>query len=361
MDEQKEDLRVEPLLQEPSRKSLLFDDRDTKVLESYYKHACRAWLVFDIDFSQDRQDWKALKKEDKMKGMKQCHFILNVLTFFAVSDEIVGENIQMNFGDEIKNRQVHYFYVAQEARELVHSDTYKAMLEHLLGDRSAAEELESRIASIPAIKKKIAWVKKWMDPSTQRFAKRLIAFCFIEGVFFSGSFCAMYWLKDRNMFPGLTTANEWIATDEKEHTDFAVLLYREYIARKLTQKEVEEILGEAVAIEKEFICDSLQCDLIGINKRSMSQYIEYVADDILCQLGFKPMYGRTKNPFPWMVKMFTDTKANFFEKRVSQYAKQNSYMKRITLAETPDDDTKDGEGPLTQPDLSVVDWEKEDF
>lgn len=280
------------------------------IWEAYKRHMQCFWTPEEIDFAADRNDWKALQPKERA-------FIEHILAFFAGSDGIVLENLLENFSTEVQWAEVRCFYGFQAMIENVHSEVYSLLIDVYVEDPTRKTELFEALERIPCIQKKAEWAKRWMD-STQSFARRLVAFAVVEGIFFSGSFCAIFWLKSRGiMVKALGTSNELIARDEGMHTDFAVLLYG-YLQQRLTQAEVEEIFRDAVKIEQEFIGDSLPYDLPGMNSRLMSQYIEFVADRLLLQLGYQAIY-KAENPFDFMEVTCLDGKSNFFEKRVSEY------------------------------------------
>jgi ribonucleoside-diphosphate reductase beta chain len=250
---------------------------------------------------------------------QEQHFIKHVLAFFAASDGIVLENLAERFLKEIQIPEARCFYGFQLAMENVHSETYSLLIDTYIKDSKEKEKLFNAITTIPTVTKKADWALKWIS-SGATFAERLVAFAIVEGVFFSGSFCAIFWLKKRAKMPGLTFSNELISRDEGLHCDFACLLYKKYIKNKLTQERVEEIVKAAVTIEKEFVCSALPWDLIGMNAKLMSQYIEFVADRLLIALNHKKIYNAS-NPFEWMEMISLPGKTNFFEKRVGEYQK----------------------------------------
>ena len=271
------------------------------------------WIVEEIDMSKDKHDYDNLKKGEQ-------HFIKCILGFFAGSDGIVCENLAMNFCNEVQIAEAKAFYCEQMSNETVHNETYSTLIDSYFPDKHEKIEVLQAIRTMPFIAKKAAWAVKWMDRSAS-FASRLMAFAIVEGVFFSGAFCAIYYFKERNLLKGLTLANEFISRDEGLHTDFACLLYKK-LKRRLTLQEAHYIINEAVDIEKEFIIESLPCSLIGMNSALMSQYIEFVADRILLQLGYGKLYDTT-NPFSFMELISLESKDNFFEKRVSNYGLAN--------------------------------------
>ena len=243
------------------------------------------------------------------------------MAFFAASDGIVIENLGMRFMSEVQVSEARAFYGFQIAMENIHSEMYSQLIDTYVKDRMEKNELFNAIENYPCIKKKAEWAIKWINDKRSSFATRLVAFACVEGIFFSGAFCSIYWLKKRGLMPGLTFSNELISRDEALHTEFAVLLYSKLDVR-LPESQIQQIISESVEIEKEFICDALPCRLIGMNATLMSQYIEFVADRLLVQLGYNKMYN-TQNPFAFMEMISVEVKTNFFEKRVSEYALTN--------------------------------------
>ena len=274
------------------------------------------WTVEEIDFSKDQSDWARLTANER-------HFIENVLAFFAGADGIVLQNLMESFGSEVSLMEARYFYAVQEMMEAIHSETYSTMIDIFVEDRLRKTALFRAMEQDPAIKRKGEWALSWMGRDDASFAQRLVAFACVEGIFFSGSFCAIFWLKKRGLMPGLTFSNELISRDEALHTQFAALLYRKLAGTevpRLSQDMVARIVREAVDIETEFICSSLPCSLVGMNATLMTQYIKYVADYLLDMLGHDKIY-RVENPFSFMELISLEGKANFFESRVSQYQK----------------------------------------
>ena len=268
------------------------------------------WTPEEIDFSKDIVDWEKLTSDEK-------HFIGKVLAFFAGSDGIVQENLASRFQREVDSQVVKLFYSFQNAMEGIHSETYSLLIDTYVKDETEKARLFDGINTIPCIGRKADWAKKWID-SPEDFQTRLIAFACVEGIFFSGAFCSIYWLKKRGLLPGLTFSNELISRDEGLHTQFAVALYHTMESRSETQ--IHTIIKEAVEFEKEFICDALPCSLIGMNSKMMSQYIEFVADRLAVQLGTQKIYGM-QNPFDFMDLISLEGKTNFFEKKVSEYSR----------------------------------------
>ena len=302
----------ELLLTPQTNRFVLFPIQHNDIWKMYKKQMALFWTTEEIDFEKDLTDWKKLKEEEQ-------YFVKNVLAFFAGSDGIVLENLAENFMNEIEIPEVRCFYGFQIAMENIHSETYSLMIDTYIKDESEKDKLLNAITEIPCVKKKADWALKWLNDKNSSFAIRLVAFAIIEGVFFSGSFCAIFWLKKRGLMPGLTFSNELISRDEGLHTDFAVLLYSKII-EKVDTETIHEIMTEAVSIEKEFIVESLPCNLIGMNSTLMEQYIEFVADRLLRQLGYEKIWN-TPNPFDFMEMISMTGKTNFFEKRVSEYSK----------------------------------------
>merc|ERR1711971_1012368 len=282
-----------------------------EIWSMYKKHVASFWTAEEIDLHDDHKDWMKL-------NAKEQHFIKYVLAFFAASDGIVLENLTSNFINDVKLPEARCFYAFQAAMENIHSETYSLLIDTYIKSESEKKELLTAMDTIPCIKHKAQWAMKWMA-SDCAFIQRLVAFACVEGIFFSGSFCALFWLKKRGLMPGLTFSNELISRDEGLHTDFACMLYKT-CKDTLDDETMAEIVRSAVDCEKEFICDSLPCDLIGMNSKLMGQYIEFVADRLLHALGHDKIYN-TANPFDWMEMISLQGKTNFFERRVGEYAK----------------------------------------
>jgi ribonucleoside-diphosphate reductase beta chain len=288
----------------------------------YKKHEASFWTAEEIDLSQDTKDWVNLTDNEK-------HFIKHVLAFFAASDGIVLENLAERFLKEIQIPEARCFYGFQIAMENIHSETYSLLLDTYIKDTDERTRLFHAVETIPCVREKAEWAMKWIK-SSNPFPQRLVAFAAVEGIFFSGSFCAIFWLKKRGKMPGLTFSNELISRDEGLHCDFACLLYS-MLKGKLSQDMVHAIIQEAVKVEKEFVCESLPVDLIGMNSRLMNDYIEFVADRLLDALGVEKIW-RTKNPFEWMEMISLQGKTNFFEKRVGEYQKAGVMKKEVVAA-----------------------------
>jgi len=287
----------------------------------YKQSVASFWTPEEIQFSKDGEDWAKLSPDEK-------HFIKHILAFFAGSDGIVQENLASRFQREVDSQVVKLFYSFQNAMEGIHAETYSLLIDTYVKDKTEQDHLFRAIDTIPCIKKKADWAVKWIE-SQSNFATRLVAFACVEGIFFSGAFCSIYWLKKRGLMPGLTFSNELISRDEGLHTLFAVALYHT-LPEKLETDTIVSILKEAVTIEKEFIVDALPCSLIGMNSRMMTEYIEFVADRLAVQLGCPKMY-KTANPFDFMDLISLEGKTNFFEKKVSEYSRPTDNVDNIRL------------------------------
>ncbi|KRX08577.1 Ferritin-like superfamily [Pseudocohnilembus persalinus] len=303
----------EEILKENPQRFVLFPIKYNQIWEAYKKQMASFWTVDEIDLAQDQKDWEKLNKGEQ-------HFIKYILAFFAASDGIVMENLAQQFMGEVQIPEARAFYGFQIMMENVHSETYSLLIDTYIKDNNEKDFLFKAAQNIEVINKKAEWALKWIN-NQQSFALRLIAFAAVEGIFFSGSFCAIFWLKKRSLMPGLTFSNELISRDEGLHTDFACLLYQ-HLERKLSKEQITQVITEAVEIEKEFIIEALPCELIGMNSELMGQYIEFVADRLLFVLG-APKYYNVKNPFDWMDMISLQGKTNFFEKRVGDYQKAN--------------------------------------
>jgi len=302
----------EPLLIENPGRFVLFPIQHQDVFDMAKKAVAVFWTTEEVDLTKDTKDWEKLDQNTK-------HFIKHVLGFFAASDGILMENLALNFQNEVQWPEAKYFYANQNFMEAIHSEMYSLLIDTYLDDRTEKQHLLEAASTIPAIQKKADWAKQWLNAKEADFATRLVAFAVVEGIFFSGAFCSIFWLKKSGLMPGLTTSNEFIARDEGMHTDFACLLYSK-IQHKLTKAKVNKIIKEAVKIEKQFITKALPCELIGMNAVLMSQYIEFVADRLLVQLGYPKIFSAA-NPFDFMERISLEGKDNFFEKRNANYAK----------------------------------------
>lgn len=301
----------EVLLRENPGRFVMFPIQYPEIWLLYKKHVASFWTTEEIDLGRDTKDWNELSVDDR-------HFVKHVLAFFAASDGIVLENLAERFICEVQVPEARAFYGFQLMMENIHSETYSLLLDTYIKDRVEKDRLFRAIDTVPCIQEKARWALRWIN-SNNSFAERLAAFAAVEGIFFSGSFCAIFWLKKRGKMPGLTFSNELISRDEGLHCEFACLLYS-MLQHKLSQSTVQSIIADAVAIEKQFVCDALPVSLIGMNAELMSQYIEYVADRMLLSLGYGRLYN-TANPFEWMEMISLQGKTNFFEKRVGEYQK----------------------------------------
>ena len=294
----------------------------------YKKQMDCFWRAEEIDLSKDIEQWSKLTDNER-------HFIQMVLAFFAASDGIVLENLGVRFMSEVQLAEARAFYGFQIAMENIHSETYSLLIDTYIKNKNEKDKLFNAINEFECIKKKAKWATKWIEDKRSSFATRLIAFACVEGIFFSGSFCSIFWLKKRGLMPGLTFSNELISRDEALHTEFAVLLYNK-LEKKLSKKKIKEIISEAVEIEKEFICDALPCRLLGMNSNMMGQYIEFVGDRLAVQLGNDKIYN-TSNPFDFMEMISLERKTNFFESRVSDYALATKTGRSDAFAMSSDD------------------------
>ena len=304
--------KEEHILTENSGRFVVFPLKYHDIWEKYKTAEHSFWTAEEIDLAQDLTDW-----EEKLNSDEK-HYIKNVLAFFAASDGIVNENLAENFLKEVQYPEAKFFYGFQISMENVHSETYSLLIDTYIKDDAEKDYLFNALDTVPSVKKKADWALKWIESDS--FAERLIAFAAVEGIFFSGSFCSIFWLKKRGLMPGLAFSNELISRDEGLHCEFACLLHNKYITNKVSQERITEIITEAVEIEKEFVTDSLPVSLIGMNAKLMGQYIEFVADYWLTELGCKKVYN-AENPFDFMDMLSLQNKGNFFEKRVSEYSK----------------------------------------
>jgi ribonucleoside-diphosphate reductase subunit M2 len=301
----------ELLLHENENRYVMFPLQDERIWKMYKKQVDCFWRAEEIDLSKDLTHWNSLNEQER-------YFISMILAFFAASDGIVLENLAARFMGEVQLSEARAFYGFQIAMENIHSETYSLLIDTYIKDKDEKTKLFKAIDNYPCIKKKADWAIKWIQDKRSSFATRLIAFACIEGIFFSGAFCSIFWLKKRGLMPGLTFSNELISRDEALHTEFAILLYSK-LNKKIPKAKVIEIIKEAVEIEKEFICEALPCRLIGMNSDLMCQYIEFVADRLLLQLGYDKIYNAI-NSFDFMEMISIQGKTNFFEKRVADYA-----------------------------------------
>jgi ribonucleoside-diphosphate reductase beta chain len=307
----KTELLNEPLLKENPNRFVLFPIKHNDIWEMYKKAEASFWTAEEIDLQQDLGDWIKLNNDER-------HFISHVLAFFAASDGIVNENLAMNFMNEVQYPEAKCFYGFQIMMENIHSETYSLLIDTYIKDAVEKDRLFNALETVPCVTKKGQWALKWIK--SESFAERLVAFAAVEGIFFSGSFCSIFWLKKRGLMPGLSFSNELISRDEGLHCDFACLLYTNHLRNNLSKERVLEIITDAVKIEQEFITEALPVDLIGMNSKLMAQYIEFVADRLLLSLGC-PKYYQKSNPFDFMELISLQGKTNFFEKRVAEYQK----------------------------------------
>ena len=313
-------LLKEPLLTKSNNRYVIFPIKHDDIWKKYKDAVSTFWTPEELNLNNDRKDW-----EDKLNDDER-YFIKNILAFFAGSDGIVMENLSQRFMSDTDISEIIAFYSYQMFIENVHGETYSLLIDTYIKDNEEKNKLFDAINTIPCVKKKAEWAQKWISSDSANFALRLIAFAIVEGVFFSGSFCAIFWLKKRGLMPGLTFSNELISRDEGMHTDFAVLLYSKII-NKIPEDIVHSVFKEAINIEKEFIISSIPCKMIGMNSDMMSQYIEYVGDRLLNQLGYNKLYN-VNNPFSFMELISLRPKGNFFEVRVSEYQKANIGKKK---------------------------------
>jgi len=302
----------EPILQENPNRFVIFPIEQQEIWEMYKKQQACIWTAEEIDLSADIDDWR-----NKLNDNER-HFIKHVLAFFAASDGIVNENLAENFVREVQYSEAKFFYGFQIMMENIHSETYSLLIDTYITDPQEKKKLFNAIETIPAVKKKADWALKWVE--SEHFQERLVAFAAVEGIFFSGSFCSIFWLKKRGLMPGLSFSNELISRDEGMHCDFAVLLHNNYLANKVSEERIKEIILSALEIEKEFITESLPVKLIGMNADLMKQYLEFVADRLLVDLGCSKVFN-VENPFDFMANISLQGKTNFFEKRVGEYQK----------------------------------------
>lgn len=317
----------EPLLEANDERFVIFPIKHHDLWAKYKQHMAVFWTPEEIDLSKDMKDWEKLNDNER-------HFIKHILGFFAGSDGIVMENLATRFMREVQWPEARFFYSCQNLLECVHSESYALLIDTYITDSKEKDETLRSIQTIPAVKKKADWALQWIESPDADFQTRLLAFAAVEGIFFSGAFCAIFWLKERGLMPGLTLSNEFIARDEGIHTDFACLLYSK-IVNRLPKDKAHKVIREAVKIEKHFITKALPCELIGMNAELMKQYIEFVADRLCLQLGYPKIY-RATNPFEFMERISLENKDNFFEKRVSTYAKAAVGKKREDMAFSTD-------------------------
>jgi ribonucleoside-diphosphate reductase subunit M2 len=318
---------IEPLLVADDNRFVMFPIKHNDIWEMYKKQVDCFWRAEEIDLTKDLKDWDILSQDEK-------HFISMILAFFAASDGIVLENLAIRFMNDVQVSEARAFYGFQIAMENIHNETYSLLIETYIKNSEEKHRLFNAIEHFPSIKKKSDWAQKWIHDNRSSFATRLVAFACVEGIFFSGAFCSIFWLKKRGLMPGLTFSNELISRDEALHCEFAVLLYSKLV-KKMDKARIHEIIKEAVEIETEFICDALPCRLIGMNSQMMTQYIQFVADRLCLQLGYKKIYN-VINPFNWMELISLEGKTNFFEKRNDSYALANKSNTDIAFELTDD-------------------------
>ena len=306
--------QVEPLLMPDDNRFVMFPIKYDDIWQMYKKQVDCFWRAEEIDLSKDFSHWESLSQEEQ-------YFISMILAFFAASDGIVLENLASRFMNDVQVSEARAFYGFQIAMENIHSECYSLLIETYIKNKEEKYKLFNAIDNFPCIKKKSDWAQKWIHDNRSSFATRLVAFACVEGIFFSGAFCSIYWLKKRGLMPGLTFSNELISRDEALHCEFAILLYSKLL-KKIDKARIHEIIKEAVEIETEFICNALPCRLIGMNSDMMSQYIKFVADRLSVQLGYKKIYNVT-NPFEFMELISLESKTNFFEKQTDAYALAN--------------------------------------
>ena len=317
---------TEPILEDNPNRFVLFPIQHDDIWAFYKKSEASFWTAEEIDLAADLVDWSEKLNDDER------YFIKHILAFFAASDGIVNENLAENFVAEVQYTEAKFFYGFQIMMENIHSETYSLLIDTYIKDKEEKNKLFNAIETLDCVKKKADWALEWIENGS--FAERIVAFAAVEGIFFSGSFCSIFWLKKRGLMPGLSFSNELISRDEGMHCDFACLLYTRHLVNKLPKATIEKIIRDAVDIEKEFICDALPVRLIGMNSDLMSQYIEFVADRLLAELGNEKIYN-TANPFDFMEMISLQGKTNFFEKRVAEYQKAG-------VSNTSDDNANHG-------------------
>lgn len=311
---------IEKILQEDPGRFVLFPIKHPDIWEMYKTHMAAIWTADELDLAQDLTDWRENLNDEER------HFIKHVLAFFAASDGIVNENLVINFMNEVQYAEARCFYGFQVMIENVHAETYSLLIDTYIDDSHEKAKLFNAIDTVPAVANKAQWALRWIN--SENFKERLVAFAAVEGIFFSGSFCSIYWLKKRGLMQGLTFSNELISRDEGLHTDFACLLYKNHIEDKLSFDRVQEIIESALEIEKDFISEALPVRLIGMNSDMMKQYLEFVADRLYVSLGYEKVHN-TVNPFDFMQNIAIEGKTNFFERRVGEYQKAGVLNKSV--------------------------------
>jgi ribonucleotide reductase beta subunit family protein with ferritin-like domain len=318
---------IEPLLVADDNRFVMFPIKHNDIWEMYKKQVDCFWRAEEIDLTKDLKDWDILSQDEK-------HFISMILAFFAASDGIVLENLAIRFMNDVQVSEARAFYGFQIAMENIHSETYSLLIETYIKNSEEKHRLFNAIEHFPSIKKKSDWAQKWIHDNRSSFATRLIAFACVEGIFFSGAFCSIFWIKKRGLLPGLTFSNELISRDEALHCEFAVLLYSKLL-KKMNKTRVHEIIKEAVEIEIEFICEALPCRLIGMNSQMMTQYIQFVADRLCVQLGYEKIYNVT-NPCDFMELISLESKGNMFERKIGEYGLANKTQNDDTFSLSED-------------------------
>jgi len=311
----------EEILTDDGNRFVLFPIKYPEIFKMYKVASSAFWQVEEVDLSKDIDDW-----ENKLNDNER-NYIEQVLAFFAASDGLVDENLVTRFYNDVKVPEARAFYTFQMAMESVHSEMYSLMIDTFIKDNSKKEKLFNGMHTIPAIKKKAEWTTKWMENVDEPFSVRLVAFAIVEGIFFSSAFASIYWLKERNLMPGLCASNVLISKDESLHTEFAILLYL-MLKNKIDETKIHDLIKEAVDIEVEFITESIPCSLLGMNNELMSEYVKFVADRLVVQLGYSKIYD-AKNPFPFMDRINLESKSNFFEERNLEYGKSKVGKKDV--------------------------------
>jgi ribonucleotide reductase beta subunit family protein with ferritin-like domain len=306
----------ELLLKNTSNKYSIFPIQYPDIWKFFTLHKQLIWFVDDLDLTKDMKDWVKLTADEQF-------FIKHVLAFFAASDGIIMENISTNFASEIQIAEARAFYAMQMFAENEHSITYGRLIETYISDADEKMRVFNAIDTMPAISKKAIWAKQWVD-SDRGFATRLVSFMIVEGLFFSGAFCSIYWIAERGIMPGLCNSNNYIARDEGLHCDFAIMLYNKYVTNKLSQTDISVLIVEAVKIEKEFVLNALPVSLLGMNSQMMSNYIEFIADRLMSQIHYKTPWSGVKNPFPFMDKICLQNQTSFFDSRPTEYSKDTA-------------------------------------
>lgn len=321
---------LEPMLMLDDNRFVMFPIQHPDIWDMYKKQVDSFWVPEEVDLSKDISDWNKLSSDER-------EFISMILAFFAASDGIVLENLASRFSTEVQYSEARAFYGFQIAMENIHSHMYSLLIETYISDKTDRLRYFQAMQNFPCIQKKAEWTTKWIHDVESGFAERIVAFACVEGIFFSGAFCSIYWLKMKGIMPGLTFSNELISRDEALHTEFAILLYTKKLIHKLSPEIIYKIIGEAVEIETEFICNALPCRLIGMNDKLMTKYIQFIADRLCLQLGYDKLYN-TPNPFDFMEVISMEQKTNFFENRVSEYALTNTETNGETVFEFNDSD-----------------------